>query len=93
MNPIGKIIIGGMLVIASIASIVYSYLLKGGYLTLFGFSIPNLWTALLTVVAGVVPAFVCLIGIFIVWLELDELKIEKELAAEEKKMKKPRKGR
>lgn len=92
MHPIGKIIIGAVLVIASVASIVHSAC-RGTDLFLFGFRIPNLWTSLLTVVAGVVPAFVCLIGIFIVWLELDELRIEKELAAEEKKMKKPRKGR
>jgi hypothetical protein len=34
------------------------------------------------VVLGVVPAFIFLIGAFIVWLEYDEWKIERELATE-----------
>ena len=34
---------------------------------------------------GVVGPLVALVGLFMVWLELDELKIERELASEEKK--------
>ena len=34
---------------------------------------------------GVIPPFLILIGLFVVWLELDEIKAEKELKAEEKK--------
>jgi hypothetical protein len=41
-----------------------------------------------TVVNGALPPLVFLLGLFIVWLELDELKIEKELAVEQKKEKK-----
>jgi hypothetical protein len=37
------------------------------------------------------PPFLMLIGLFIVWLELDEWRIEKELKAEEKKRKKKKK--
>lgn len=48
----------------------------------------DLWEAFKVVVMGIVPAMVFLLGLFIVWLELDELKIEKELAKEEKKTKK-----
>lgn len=40
---------------------------------------------LITVLKGAIPVVVFLVGIFIVWLELDELRIERELAKEEKK--------
>jgi len=42
---------------------------------------------LITILNGAIPVIVFLLGIFIVWLELDELKIEKELAKEERKTK------
>jgi len=41
---------------------------------------------LITVIDGVVPILVALLGLFVVWLELDELKIEKELKTEERKV-------
>lgn len=39
----------------------------------------------LIAVKGVIPPLVFLLGLFIVWLELDELRIEREIKAEEKK--------
>lgn len=44
--------------------------------------------ALMSVLQGVVPVMLILIGLFIVWLEADELKAEKEIKKEEKKGKK-----
>ena len=44
----------------------------------------SLWTVL----QGMIPPFLIVIGLFIIWLELDEWRIEKELKAEEKKAKK-----
>ena len=41
-----------------------------------------------TLLNGGLPVGVFLIGLFIVWLEMDELRIEKELRTEEKKKKK-----
>ena len=37
---------------------------------------------------GFIPPFLIIIGLFVVWLELDEIKAEKELRAEEKKTEK-----
>ncbi len=37
------------------------------------------------VVKGIVPPFVALLGLFIVWLELDELRIEGEMGKRKKK--------
>lgn len=76
MHPIGKIIIGALMVISSVWLVLSP---EWAYL--------GLLPALITVIKGVVPALVFLMGLFIVWLELDELRIEKELATEERKPK------
>ena len=36
---------------------------------------------------GFIPPFLIIIGLFVVWLEIDEIKAEKEIRAEEKKEK------
>lgn len=85
MHPIVKIIIGAIMMVGSVAAVVYS---TGTNIEILGVSIPNLWIAFKTVLAGTIPALVFLIGLFIVWLELDELRIERELKAETKKSRK-----
>jgi len=72
MHPVVNMLIGAVLLIGGIA---YVYTNQYGA-----------WSDFLAVVNGIVPAFVALIGVFIIWLELDELKIQRELKAE-----KPRK--
>lgn len=37
------------------------------------------------VLTGTIPALLILLGLFVVWLEVDEIKAEKEIRAEEKK--------
>jgi len=37
------------------------------------------------VLTGVIPPFLILLGLFVVWLEVDEMKAEKELRKEEEK--------
>ncbi len=37
------------------------------------------------VLTGVIPIFLILVGLFVVWLEIDELKAQKELSQETKK--------
>jgi len=71
MHAIVKIIIGAILLIGAITYV---------YNDMYGAR-----AALITVVNGTVPAFVGLIGLFIIWLELDELKIERSLKASKKK--------
>ncbi len=51
------------------------------------------WKDFLVVLNGAIPPFIFLIGVFIVWLEIDELKIERELKKEEEKEKKAKKSR
>jgi chromate transport protein ChrA len=40
------------------------------------------WGNFVTVVTGVIPALLILMGLFIVWLEADEVKAEKEMGTE-----------
>ena len=48
--------------------------------------IPGDWLQnFIIVVTGVIPIFLILIGLFVVWLEIDELKLERELKEEEEK--------
>ncbi len=45
-------------------------------------------TNFVIVLTGLIPAFLIIIGLFVVWLEIDELKVQKEIEEEEKKEKK-----
>lgn len=45
------------------------------------------WQDFLVVLNGAIPPFVFLLGVFIVWLEIDEWKIERELKKEEERAK------
>ena len=77
MDPAIKILIGIILIVGSIAAV---YTSRGTNY--------DLWESFKTVIMGIVPPFVFLVGVFIVWLELDELRIERELKTEKKKRRK-----
>ena len=49
------------------------------------------WASFVRVILGVIGPLVAILGLFIVWLELDELRIERELKSEEKKTKRSKK--
>jgi len=51
----------------------------------------NWLTNFVIVLTGVIPPFLILLGLFIVWLEIDEIKAERELREEEEKLKKTKK--
>ena len=81
MNALGKAIIGIILIIVSL------YYIFEGIPT---YVLPA-WPDVLVVLNGSIPLFVLILGIFIVWLEWDEWKIEKELEKEERKAKRKKK--
>jgi len=94
MNPWVKIAIGLILLGAPLALYAYDFMTPGPVIefSLFGRSLQlSPLRSLLTVLEGSVPPFIALIGLFIVWLELDELRIERELKQEEEKEEKPKK--
>jgi hypothetical protein len=76
MHPIAKMIIGIILVLASL------YYIISGFPA---YNIKPAWPDLLVVLNGAIPLLILLIGVFVVWLEWDEWKIERELAEEERK--------
>jgi uncharacterized membrane protein YciS (DUF1049 family) len=43
-------------------------------------------TNFIIVLTGTIPALLILLGLFVVWLEIDEVKAEREIKAEEKKV-------
>ena len=86
MNALIKVLIGVVLLVVPLG--MYAYELMSGVEQ--GISLPvvgvvHLWKSLIILIMGTVPPFVMLIGLFIVWLELDEWRIEKELKKEEEK--------
>jgi hypothetical protein len=90
MNPWLKIVIGLVLLGAPLALYAYDLMTPGPVIefNLLGRSLQlSPLRSLLTVLEGSIPPFIALIGLFVVWLELDELRIERELKQEEEKEK------
>jgi cadmium resistance protein CadD (predicted permease) len=86
MHPAGKIIIGLVLIIIGLGLFVDSVVPLSGGLGTFGID----WlTNFFVVLTGIIPIFLILIGLFVVWLESDELKSRKEISQEMKKEEKP----
>ena len=78
MNTLVKLAIGAILVIAAVM-----YIYDESYsMSLLGHSSR---ADLITVLNGTIPAFVGLIGLFVIWLELDEWKIERSIKSSKKK--------
>jgi len=93
MNALVKLIIGVVLLVVPLG--MYAYEIINGVSN--GITLPvlgtiHLWKSLITIIIGTVPGFVMLIGLFVVWLELDEMRIEKELEKEEKEEKDTKKA-
>ncbi len=81
MSAIAKVIGGVVLVVASL------YYMIAGIPGIIG----PAWRDFLTVLNGFIPPLLILIGIFVIWLEADELKMEKWTKKEERKTKKKKK--
>ena len=89
MHPAIKMLIGIILLVVPLGFYAYEFM-YGEQFSILGIRI-YLLKSLWTVLQGIIPPFVILIGLFIIWLELDEWRIEKELKTEEKKEKKRKK--
>lgn len=89
MNTAIKLLIGIILLVVPLGLYAYEFM-YGPQFSIYGVSI-NLRKSLWTVLQGIIPPFLVVVGLFIIWLELDEWRIEKELKEEEKKEKKVKK--
>jgi hypothetical protein len=79
MNAAAKILIGLIIIVIGFGLFVDSPSI-GVWQSLTGI---NWWNNFIIVVTGVIPALLILIGIFVVWLEADELSAEKEMGDED----------
>jgi uncharacterized membrane protein YciS (DUF1049 family) len=88
MNAALKLLIGLVLIALGLGLLIDSVIPILGVVGTFGID----WFAnLIVVITGILPAFFILLGLFVVWLEVDEMKAEKELKKEEEKSKKEEK--
>jgi hypothetical protein len=89
LHPILKILIGLLLIVGGAYWIFYG-IGSSGLVTLLGITPNTPLVDFLVLVSGGVPPFLVLIGLFVVWLEWDEWKIEKELRKEERRARRKR---
>ena len=66
---------------SGIKIILGAIMLVGGLYVIWQYTLKEFWV----VIQGIIPPLVVLLGAFIVWLELDEMKLQKELAKSRKK--------
>ena len=82
MHPALKIILGLILIIIGLGLFVDSVYPILGVLGTFGID----WLKnFIVVLTGIIPIFLIIVGLFVVWLEMDELRAQKELKKEKKK--------
>ena len=75
MHAAAKVLIGIVLVVASVW-----WILQGADQYLGNWTSHRRGVAdFVTVLDGILPVLIFLLGIFIVWLEVDEMKVEKEI--------------
>ncbi len=86
-GPVAKLIIGLLLIAAGIYAIVP--------LPVKICNIPAgfTWNAFVTVITGAIPVAIVLLGALIVWIEIEEIKIERAENALEEKEKEEKKRR
>lgn len=91
MHPAGKIIIGLILIIIGLGLFVDSVVpLSGVAGTTIGGIVINWFDNFIVVLTGAIPILLIIIGLFVVWLEADELKSRKELQQEVKTPEEPK---
>jgi len=89
MNAAIKLLVGLIFIVIGLGLFIDSVYPIIGTVGTFGI---NWFNNFITVLTGVIPAFLILLGLFVVWLEIDEMKAEKELKKEEEKSKKEEKA-
>ena len=84
MHAAVKVLLGLILILIGLGLFVDSYMPILGEQIL-----PVDWLGnFIILLTGFIPPFLIIIGLFVVWLEIDEIKAEREIRAEEEKEKK-----
>ncbi len=84
MNAAAKLLVGLIFIIIGLGLFIDSVYPVLGTTGTFGI---NWFNNFIIVLTGVIPPFLILLGLFVVWLEVDEMKAEKELKREETRAK------
>lgn len=85
MHSLVKIIIGVIFVIASVWWIVQGSTVLYGIKNVHTVTQRTALADLITIVNGGIPIFLAFIGLLIIWLEWDNLRMQKEVVEEKKK--------
>lgn len=91
MHPAAKLLIGVILLVVPLGLYAYEFMYPEAPFRIFDRYTIDLLGSLYVVLQGIIPPFLIIVGLFIIWLELDEWRIEKELKMEEKKAKRKKK--
>ena len=84
MNAAVKLLVGLIFIVIGLGLFIDSVYPILGTVGTLGINWFNNFVIVLT---GLIPPFLILLGLFVVWLEVDEMKAEKELKKEEEKSK------
>ena len=84
MNAAVKLLVGLIFIVIGLGLFIDSVYPILGTVGTLGI---NWFNNFIIVLTGVIPPFLILLGLFVVWLEVDEMKAEKELRKEEEKSK------
>ena len=85
MNAAIKLLVGLIFLLIGLGLLVDSVIPILGIAGTLGI---NWFNNFIMVLTGIIPPFLIMLGLFVIWLELDEMKAEKELKKEEEKGKK-----
>jgi hypothetical protein len=84
MNAAIKLLVGLVFIVIGLFLLADSVIPILGIVGTMGI---NWFNNFIIVLTGIIPPFLILLGLFVVWLEIDDMKAEKELKKEEKKSK------
>jgi len=82
MNAAVKLLVGLVFIVIGLFLLADSIIPILGIVGTLGI---NWFDNFIIVLTGIIPPFLILLGLFVVWLEIDDMKAEKELKREEQK--------
>ena len=88
MNAAAKLLVGLVFIVVGLGLLIDSVIPILGVVGTLGI---NWFNNFIIVLTGIIPPSLILLGLFVVWLEIDDMKAEKELKREEEKAKKEEK--
>ena len=73
-GPVAKLLIGVLLIVAGVFAIIPEWIAQ---ITVWQITSGFAWEAFKTVILGAIPPMLIFLGILMVWIEIEEIKIER----------------